>query len=183
MSKSVLIGTVLALSITATASLLRAQDPASVERAGIPELLAEVRALRIELNRAAGASMRMQLLLARLTLQEGRIAALGRDIVEVQQQLLAADRERADNQTRLREMENIKDKGMLPPEVQQEVQQQVAREAARLREQLTGQAAREQHLRTQEAELLARLAAEQARWTDFNARLDDLERALPAASR
>lgn len=178
MSRSALIGTALALTI-ATASLLQAQGSASGERAGVAELLAEVRALRAEVNRAAGASMRMQLLLARLTLQEGRIAAVGRDIAEVQQQLLATGRERSDLQTQLRHLEEIRDSRTLPPQDQQGF----AREATMQRQKLAESAAREQHLRTQEAELLATLTTEQARWTDFNARLDDLERALPAAAR
>jgi hypothetical protein len=35
-------------------------------------------------------------------------------------------------------------------------------------------------LQEQEAELMNALAAEQARWSDFNVRLDNLERSLPA---
>ena len=37
----------------------------------------------------------------------------------------------------------------------------------------------EQRLRSEEADVLSVLSAEQGRWNDFNARLDELERALP----
>ena len=37
----------------------------------------------------------------------------------------------------------------------------------------------EQRLRTEEADVQSVLSAEQGRWNDFNARLDELERALP----
>jgi Tfp pilus assembly protein PilO len=54
---------------------------------GMDQLLTEVRGLRAELRQAAGASARMQLLLARLSLQEQRITALNRQASELQQQL------------------------------------------------------------------------------------------------
>ena len=37
----------------------------------------------------------------------------------------------------------------------------------------------EQRLQSEEADVQSVLAAEQGRWSDFNARLDELERALP----
>mgnify|MGYP003577451055 CR=1 FL=1 len=42
----------------------------------------------------------------------------------------------------------------------------------------TSHQAREQHLRMQEQELTQAISAEQGRWADFSARLDELERAL-----
>jgi hypothetical protein len=39
----------------------------------------------------------------------------------------------------------------------------------------------EQQLRGQESELSGVIAGEQSRWSDFNARLDEIERSLPAA--
>jgi chromosome segregation ATPase len=41
---------------------------------------------------------------------------------------------------------------------------------------------REQDLRAQESAASGTLAAEQSRWTDFNARLDALERSLPGGA-
>ena len=46
------------------------------------------------------------------------------------------------------------------------------------KQQLADQETREQQLRNQETELTNALSAEQARWSDFNARLDELEQAI-----
>ena len=53
------------------------------------ELLAEVRALRAEVNNAARAGMRAQLLGMRLQLQEQRIGVVSRQLTEVQERLRA----------------------------------------------------------------------------------------------
>ncbi len=47
-----------------------------------------------------------------------------------------------------------------------------------MKRQLADQHAREQQLRAQERDLENALSAEQARWSEFNSRLDELERAL-----
>ena len=52
-------------------------------------LLAEVRALRLDLNHAAAASLRLQVLLARSAVQEHRISALATQLAAVRQQQLA----------------------------------------------------------------------------------------------
>jgi TonB family protein len=70
--------------VVVVATGMLAQAPQGSPEPDVPELLVEVRALRAEVNRAAGASMRMQLLLARLTLQEQRITSLGRQTAEAQ---------------------------------------------------------------------------------------------------
>jgi hypothetical protein len=52
-------------------------------------LLTEVRALRSDLNHAAAASLRLQVLLARSAVQEHRISALATQLAAVRQQQLA----------------------------------------------------------------------------------------------
>jgi hypothetical protein len=166
-----------------------AQGTASQPESGIPELLAEVRGLRAELNHAAGASMRMQLLVARLTLQEQRIAAAGRELVAVQGSLSAAIRERSETES---EMGRLKDDPFaaympfatyMPPEARREMELALQRQLPVLKDQLQRQLAREDELRNRESELLALVSTEQARWSEFNTRLDELERALPPATR
>jgi hypothetical protein len=49
---------------------------------------------------------------------------------------------------------------------------------SRMKQQLADQQAREEQLRAQGRDLENALSAEQARWSDFNSRLDELERAL-----
>lgn len=181
----VLVAVLVILAVT----VMGAQAPATPLQAGVSELLAEVRALRAEVNQAAGASMRMQLLLARLTLQEQRVAAAGRELVAVQGSLSAAMRERSETESEMGRLKSEPFGADMPfaahilPEVRREVQLQVQRQLPLLKDQLQRQEAREQELRNQESELLAVVSAEQGRWMEFNGRLDELERALPSPSR
>ena len=169
------VGGVIAGVVLVTA-LLAAQSPS---QQGMPELLVEVRALRAEVNQAAGASMRMQLLLARLTLQEQRISAAARQLADVQRQLAAVTNDRAELESRIGQMKNAIPKEALPDEARQAVQVQLdTLDAA-----LTRASAAEQQLRTQESDLSNLITTEQGRWRDFNAKLDELERSLPVGSR
>jgi hypothetical protein len=59
--------------------VLSAQAGQGAAPSGMAELLAEVRGLRADVNPAAGASMRMQVLVARLSLQQ-RINVVGRQL-------------------------------------------------------------------------------------------------------
>lgn len=183
-------GIVVAALVIVVATVMSAQGPATTPaQPGIPELLTEVRALRAELNQVAAASMRMQLLVARLTLQEQRIAAAGRELVAVQSSLSAAMKDRSNTES---ELGRLKDEpfgdympfaASLPPEMRHQMELALQRQLSDLKEQLPRQLAREQELRTQESELLAVVSAEQGRWMDFNGRLDELERSLPSPSR
>jgi septal ring factor EnvC (AmiA/AmiB activator) len=49
---------------------------------------------------------------------------------------------------------------------------------SQMRRRLADQQAREEQLRAQQRDLENALSAEQARWSEFNSRLDELERAL-----
>ena len=137
------------------------------------DLLAEVRGLRAEFNQAAGASVRTQLLVARLQLQEQRVNAVARQLADVQDRLAAVQQGQAATSERLAASEDGQQR--LPPEDRSDDQIRA------LKLQLEQVQKREQDLRAQEASLSARLAAEQATWTQFNTRLDALERSLPAA--
>jgi uncharacterized coiled-coil protein SlyX len=127
------------------------------------DLLAEVRGLRAELNQAAGASMRMQLLVARLALQEGRINTLGNQLTNVRQQLANAQMALVPFMDQVKQAKEAGKEidGFFKPLL--EVMQRNERE-----------------LRNQEAELAGLVSTEQGRWDDFNARVDELERSLPA---
>jgi hypothetical protein len=137
------------------------------------ELLAELRGLRAEVNQAAGASVRTQLLVARLQLQEQRVNAVARQLEDVRDRLASVQQGQAAMGERLAASEDGQQR--LPPEDRSDDQIRA------LKLQLEQVQKREQDLRSQEAALSARLAAEQARWTEFNTRLDALERSLPAA--
>jgi chromosome segregation ATPase len=135
-------------------------------------LLDEVRALRAEINKAAGSSIRAQLLVARLQLQEQRVNAVARQLADVQGRLASAQQ----GQTTMRERLAATEEGQarLPPEDRSDDQVRA------LTLQLEQGQSREQELRAQESALLSATSAEQSRWADFNGRLDALERSLSA---
>jgi septal ring factor EnvC (AmiA/AmiB activator) len=133
-------------------------------------LVTEIRGLRVDLNRVAGANIRSQLLFGRLQLQEQRTVTLSRQLDTIQEQLAKTVAQRAELEDRLKEMEESPRTDM-PLEVRQGIERNVRRE-------LTSLQAREQQLRQQQSSLSAAVADEQARWTDFSSRLDELERAL-----
>jgi chromosome segregation ATPase len=128
--------------------------------AALDDLLNEVRGLRAELNQAAGASLRAQLLTARLSLQEGRIGALSQQLASVRQQISETQMALAPFEAQMKTFQ-----GDEPPEP--------------LRTMLEQMQKRQQALRGQKNELTAVIVSEQGRWSEFNSRLDELERALP----
>ena len=156
---------------------LVAASAQSSRPATLDDLVVEVRGLRAELTQAASASMRMQLFVARLSLQEQRITSLSRQLTDVQRELADV--------TRLRESTAFQLKGAekappadLPADQIKEYQEHMARVKATF----VQHQQREQLLRNQEIEIAAMIATEQSRWQEFNGRLDDLERSLPSSS-
>jgi chromosome segregation ATPase len=143
-------------------------------KASIDELLAEVRGLRAEFNQAAGASIRAQLFVARLQLQEQRVNAVARQLLDVQSRLASVQQGEAAMRQRLAATEE--GQARLPPEDRSDA------EIRALTLQLEQGQSREQELRAQESALSSAAIAEQSRWTDFNDRLDALERSLPAGA-
>lgn len=142
-------------------AVVSAQPPA---RSSIDELLTEVRGLRAELGQAVSTSIRTQLLVARLQLQEQRFNLIARQLTETREQIATIEQGRAALAAQLKafdEMSEEEQKAFEPLKAIVEQGQQ-----------------REQQLRTQEAALAAQLAAEQSRWTEFNERLDAVEKEL-----
>jgi hypothetical protein len=132
-------------------------------------LLQEVRALRAEVGQASRTSIRMQLLVARLGLQEGRISTLANQLANVRQQLTNAQSASAPFLAQKKEIEAAGGTWGGPGDGLKPV--------------LDAWQKQEQALRAQEAELDGLLNVEQGRWEDFNQRIDDLERTLPGTVR
>jgi hypothetical protein len=152
--------------------VLLAQTPAP---ASPPDaLLAEVRALRADMNRAASASIRTQLLTARLQLQEQRIYAAARQLTDVQATLRAVRDDIRELQTATRRFDRALTTGNVSFEERDEVRRQMEQHGLEIDQK--NQRVRE--LAAQEADLFNTLGSEQARWTEFNGRLDDIERLL-----
>lgn len=146
------------------------QRPPASASASMDDLLAEVRALRAELNQAAGASIRAQLLVGRLQLQEHRINTIVQQMTSTREQLAGVERTRAVIGPQLKALEEeARNRGVAAAE------ENAAHPVKALFEE---QLKREKELRAQESSLSALLATEQARWVEFNDRLDEIEREL-----
>ena len=123
------------------------------------ELLAEMRALRKDINETARASMRAQLLGMRLQMQEQRIAAAARQLSDVREKLHGTELALAG----LKSVTANAPAETLP---------------GPLGGQLKQFEATSQQLKTEEDTMLQLLNDEQAQWTRFNALVEELERAL-----
>ena len=134
------------------------------------QMLAELRALRVEMNQAASAGLRAQLLVARLALQEQRINAVGREVAEIEEKLQASEQYKpvANLMKSLDHAEADEPGGRDEPNPFLDL---IRNQADRLDK--AGQQLRNRH-----AELSRILADEQSRWTAFNAQLEALEHAL-----
>jgi chromosome segregation ATPase len=136
-------------------------------RTQMDELLAEVRALRADLDRAAAASMRGQLLGMRLQLQEQRISALGRQLSDVQQQL------RANAQARSALLGPMKMLTGGDPAKAEEMEAILGP----LKQQLAALDKSDGELKAEETSLTGQLHDEQSRWSAFNGQIEEMERA------
>lgn len=141
--------------------------------ATLDDLLTELRALRADMNRTAGATTQVQILVARATLQERRLKALSRQYTQAQDDLAKAKGMRSAEEERLEQFEDGSANGRIPPGVPiQEVETLIAslrdQELPQLRE-------RERALSRRVDELSGYLAREESRWAELNGRLDEIE--------
>ena len=129
---------------------------------------AEIRALRADLNAYFDSTMRGQLLVARLQVQEGRITSVMRQLQEVETKL-------RDNETSKRQMEQaMKMFGGGKPGESEEGGEFIL---GPIKAGLETATKTDTELRQQQAQLQSTLNEEQARWVTINARLEDLEKA------
>jgi endonuclease/exonuclease/phosphatase (EEP) superfamily protein YafD len=139
----------------------------------LAQLLAEVRALRIVMEQSGTAGPRIQLLTARLSIQESRVARLARDLDDARANLVRI----TEAQRRASEMfENLE--AAVPSESDPARRRQLEAELKSLKQQIDVQSSEEQFLRNQESSLQASYDTEQARWLEISNRLDELERSL-----
>ena len=166
-----LLGSVAVLLLAAAVSGQGRQPAAPAD-----ELLAEVRALRAEINSASRAALRAQLLGMRLQLQEQRIGVVSRQLTEVQERL------RANAQAQTALAAQLKAFPFMNPDQQDEAKE-IGQIFAPLQEHLAELERTDQRLKNEDADLQRLLAVEQARWTGFNAQIEELERAAAGAPR
>jgi chromosome segregation ATPase len=135
-------------------------------------LVTELRAIRRDLADASQRSLRFQLLLARLQLQEQRIGHLDRQRAEIAKSLMDTGTMSAMFVSQFQQFEQHCENATADDRKACESQMAAMKATANSHQ------AREQQLRMQEQELTQAIAAEQGRWGDLSARLDELERAL-----
>jgi hypothetical protein len=156
---------VVALAVAAT----RAQEPPGI----LPSLLVEVRGLRAAIEQMASAGPRVQLALGRLQLQEQRLNTLVMKLDGIREKLAMRQRQATQNQTQLEQVENaIRDASTA------EQRYDAAQMVTALKMEIANSQTEVQRLTVEEATTAADIAAEQNRWSEFNQRLEDLERAL-----
>jgi len=139
----------------------------------LTSLLTEVRGLRAVMEQLASAGPRVQLALGRVQLQEQRIVnqirrldALKPSLVAAQHEVTTLERHAKDLEERIRDFPNSQGR----PEDEKEL--------AEVKRSLSEGQSQVQRLITESTILEQDIAAEQNRWTDFNRRLEDLDRVL-----
>lgn len=142
--------------------------------ATLDDLLLELRGLRADLAKSSSASVRVQVLTARLALQEQRITALGHQFTDLQTRLSEASEKRREAEDGLKRWEAALSANTLQPEERKNLEQGLPTrkvEVGRLQ-------ASEQQIRSELTILSNAINVEQNQWTDFSNRLDELERSL-----
>lgn len=142
----------------------------------LPQLLIEVRGLRAALEQMATAGPRVQLVLGRVQLQEQRIASQIRRLDAVRQTLVPAQQGLEPLERKASELEEALRRGASPygPEGLHQAQA----ELKELKAEVALRRTEVQRLTAEETFLTQDIAAEQSRWSDFNQRLEELDRAL-----
>jgi hypothetical protein len=141
-------------------------------------IVQELRLLREAVEGVLASSVRVQLLMGRLQLQEARIQALVRQGAEIESQLAGMEGERQALSNQRRMLEKVPDQTVDPAE-----RDFAAQQLASLADRLKQIDNRHNSLLAEQASVQQLVAAEQARWGDFNNRLEELERLLGAPKR
>lgn len=138
----------------------------------LPALLAEVRALRAAMEQMASAGPRVQLALGRLQLQDQRLSMLQMKQDATRSNLTGMQSRLAEQQGRLADLEGPHADS--DPNLRREIEQQIVV----MKREIATTSSEVQRLIVEEAAISADVASEQARWSELNQRLEELERAL-----
>ena len=136
-------------------------------------LLQEVHGLRIAMEHSAAIAPRVQLTLARLNIEEQRIAQLAAQFDRARQELSNHSSSLVRMADQLEEAEK-----QLQTTADEKRRRELEIGITELKRQLKSVTAMEQAARTRENDAAQALTTEQNRWVDLNTRLDELERLL-----
>lgn len=163
---------VAALAAPSVAAAQTSAPPAAPDV--LRELLVEVRGLRAAMERAATVGARIQLLVARVQMQEQRIAELSRRAITVREELSRIDTGIAQHNAMIRQFERSVASGRGNADEQREFEGMIEVH----KQQMAITEKRRQELLSEDALLAQQIAADQGRWSDVNSQLDELERSL-----
>jgi chromosome segregation ATPase len=149
------------------------QTPQQPNQDTLGALLVEVRGLRSAIEQMASVGPSVQLAMGRLQLQEQRINTLVRRADVVRDALVAAHKRAGEVQDRVGNLREALEDSTEPVH-----RSAIEAELPILKKEMTRAAAEIQRLQTEESDAVAQVASEQARWTEINQRLEELDRAL-----
>jgi len=169
--------TALAILITLGAyGAVRAQTPRvesnQSDSPTMAQLLQEVRALRLAIERSTVAGTRAQLLLGRLQMQEARMATLGRQVQEARSRLLNIQRDRENSMSEIKRLTDAVDRAT--PDERRAIEERLEQ----MKRSIKDMQQQEQDVQSDYDGLTQALSTDEARWVDFNQRLEELERSL-----
>jgi chromosome segregation ATPase len=133
-----------------------------------------LRGLRADINRSSAASARVQVLTARLALEEQRLNGMGRQLADLQSRLDDASAKRREAEEGLKQWETAIAERKLPLTQQDDLERMLPSRRADVARLQTS----EQQIRADLLGLSSAITSEQGQWTEFSNRLDDLERSL-----
>lgn len=151
---------------------LSAQGAAPASQDVLPALLVEVRGLRAAIEQMASAGARVQLAMGRLQLQEQRINTSIRRLDEIRAAIPGAE---AVADLKRGEIRGWEAQFRLEPPDDRDRAEEMLKQARGV---AAARAADVLRLQAEEASLVQLIATEQARWTEINERMEELERAL-----
>ena len=165
---------VVVLGVAATpVSAQNARAAASPESDAIAVLTREIRALRQEIAESARASLRLQLLTARIQAQEQRIIYLDRQRSEAATRRAGAEQARNAIAAQIQTFTGG-ELAKATPEQRRDMEGMLGM----LKQQVATHDAMVAQTQVEETDAGNALATEQGRWADLNQRLEELERAL-----
>jgi hypothetical protein len=166
-------GTLVVAAALGVSMVGRAQSVPPTSGDILPSLLIEVRGLRAVMEQMASAGPRVQLALGRLQLQEQRIGNQIRRLDSVRASLVQAQKELEPLAERVKGLVDS-----LSEPADSETRRGREGELRQAKVEWSRVNADAQRLSAEETLLAQDIATEQSRWTEFNQRLEELERAL-----
>ena len=166
--KSLAVALIAILVVAVTGGVTGQQRPAPSRAATLDDLLEELRAFRSELRDSSATSLRGQLLLARLQVQEQRVSTIWRQLAEVEERL--QDTEKEGGPEHILKLMGV-EPGTAPPA-------HLAPVIEMFKTQMAAAEKANADLKQRHAELTQLMADEQSRWTTLNAEIEALEKAL-----